>query len=263
MRRPFGGRPLSALLAAPLRRRNYRALAGAVRRYRTPVRDLWRYLSHRGSYPYRCRIRTPLTEVAPLLYGPHDMLTATEVFCKRVYPVQSEARVIVDVGANIGLSALYFLTEAPRSRLHLFEPNPALGDRLRSNLAGFADRVGIEDVALAAAGGRAEFGVEPTGRYGGIGVAGSSGTIEVECRAAGAVLGEIAREEGGIDLLKIDIEGGEVELLRSLDPELVRRIGRIHVETELDSNPLPGLVEIDREGLISTLVPIAGRGRDA
>jgi FkbM family methyltransferase len=185
------------------------------------------------------------------------MLTVTEVFCKQVYPVPSEARVIVDVGANIGISALYFLTEAPRSRVHLFEPNPLLGDRLRANLDRFEDRVEIAEAALAAAAGRARFGLEPTGRYGGIGVAGSSGTIDVECRAAGAELDAIARREGRIDLLKVDIEGGELELLRSLDPQLVRRIGAIHVETELDSNPLPGLVEIRREGLISTLRPAA------
>lgn len=256
MGRRFGRRSARSILTAPLRRRHYRALAGALRRYPTPLRNLWRYLLQRGSYPYRCRIRTPLGEIAPTLPGPHDMLTVTEVFCAGAYSVGRDAAVIVDFGANIGITALYFLTEAPGSRLHLFEPNPALARALGENLAGFADRVQLSEVAISTHEGSTEFGVEPSGRYGGIGVPGTT-PIEVPCRSATAVLEEILRAEGKIDLLKIDVEGIEIELLRSLPAELLPRIGEIQLETAYDANPLPGAFRMSRERPMSRLRPIS------
>jgi FkbM family methyltransferase len=249
-----GRRGLRRVLAAPLRRRHYRGLAGALRRYRTPGRDLWRYVSLRGSYPYRCRLRTPLGEVAPVLAGPDDIVTVHEIFCAGVYPVRPEARVIVDFGANIGISALYFLTEAPLSRVHLFEPNPALIGGLRENLAGFADRVVVNELAVSTHGGTTEFGVEPSGRYGGIGLAERTATIEVPCRPAAEVLAEVIAAEGAIDLLKIDVEGIETEILRSLDGAVLERIEAMAVETASPRNPFEGRFRMRREELVTHLI---------
>ena len=258
MRAAGGRRPASNLLRAPFRRRHYRALIASLRRYPQPARNLWRYVLQRGRYPYSCRIRTPLGEIAPTLQGPDDMLTVNEVFCVGVYPVPSEASVIVDFGANIGISALYFLTEAPDCHVHLFEPNPKLSGRLRANLARFEERIEINEVAVATYEGTTSFGLEPTGRYGGIGIPGASGEIEVPCRSANSILGRVLRDEGRIDVLKIDVEGTEIELLRSLDPNLIGRIGMIHVETGFRDNPLPDLCMMHRQGVITTLRPRNG-----
>ena len=73
-----------------------------------------RYLGGSGDYPYRCRIRTPLGVVATALYSRDDMLTVNEVFCRQDYRAGTDLRVAVDLGANIGISALYFLTRKRR-----------------------------------------------------------------------------------------------------------------------------------------------------
>ncbi len=44
------------------------------------------------------------------------------------------ARVVVDIGSNIGISALYFLTRNPACRCWLYEPVPRNVERLRANL---------------------------------------------------------------------------------------------------------------------------------
>lgn len=257
----LGGRSPSTLLAAVLRWRNYRGLAEAFRRYRSPWSDLRRYITGSGGYPYRCGIRTPTGVVAPTLFSHHDMLTVHEVFCRRVYPIDPDAAVIVDVGANIGISALYFLTEARHSRCHLFEANPTLIDRLRDNLDAFSSRVIVNELALATFDGMAEFGLEETGRYGGIGVA-APATIEVPCRSATRALGEVLAAEGEIDLLKLDVEGIEIELLRSLPTAVLDRVRAIHIETNSPHNPLPGSFEMKREGLVSSLLKPGLDGTD-
>jgi FkbM family methyltransferase len=253
MRAGTGRRRLRSVLAAPLRRRHHRALRAALHRYETPGRDLWRYLSMRGSYPYRCRLRTPAGEIAPLLHGPHDMVTLHEVFCSRTYPIDPQATVVVDFGANIGISALYFLSEAPRSRVHLFEGNPALIGRLRENLRSFGDRVVVNDVAVSAHTGMTEFGVEETGRYGGIVAPARTATIEVPCLSATEALEQVLHDEGRIDLLKIDVEGNEMVILRTLDPAVLDRVDAIVVETAVEENLLEGRFAMRRTEKISHL----------
>ena len=68
------------------------------------------------------------------------MFTVNEVFCRRDYPVPPGARSVVDIGSNIGLSALFFLTRDESCRCWLYEPVPANVERLRANLRAFADR---------------------------------------------------------------------------------------------------------------------------
>ena len=55
-------------------------------------------------------MRTPAGVVAPTLHSSHDMFTVNEVFCREDYACGPGIRTVVDVGSNIGISALYFLT---------------------------------------------------------------------------------------------------------------------------------------------------------
>jgi hypothetical protein len=86
-----------------------------------------RYLTARGEYPYVCRVRTPSGTIAPTLYSSHDILTVNEIFCRGDYRYGPDLRVAVDVGANIGISALYFLTRNSGARVYAFEPDPRRG----------------------------------------------------------------------------------------------------------------------------------------
>ena len=63
-----------------------------------------------------------------------------EIFIRRVY-VQNgitvtDGSVIVDVGANIGLFALFFASEAKHLKILCVEPLPPIYSVLRRNLAG-------------------------------------------------------------------------------------------------------------------------------
>ena len=225
----LGGRSPALIRSEIAQPSNYAALWRMLRLYRAPGRNLGRYLLGRGEYPYRCRTRTPLGEVAPTLYSHQDMLTMNEVFCRRDYAAGPELGVVVDIGSNIGISALYFLTRNDRSRCHLYEPVPENVERLRRNLAGFEDRYEVHEVAVADREGPVEFGIEPTGRYGGIGLNYES-TIEVECLEINRVLDHVIAREGRIDLLKLDTEGMELDTVRAIRPELLETIGVVYFE---------------------------------
>jgi FkbM family methyltransferase len=230
----LGNRSLRRVVAAPFARAHYRALYGMTRAYPDFVGNLRRYLTSWGEYPYRCRIRTPIGVVTPTLFTADDMRTVNEIFCRRDYKTGAGVGVVIDVGANIGLSALYFLTRNRTSRVYCFEPNPANVKRLHANLADFADRYSVEQAAIWTHDGEVPFVVEPTGRYGRVDV--DADGLAVAARELNGVLEEVLRRDRRIDVLKIDTEGSEEALVRSIHADLLERIDTVFYES---ARPLP------------------------
>lgn len=244
----IGGRPIGTVLRAVLEPRHYRAAINMVRVYPSPWREFWRYFARSGSYPYRCRVRTPLGVRGITLETPDDLLTVNEIFCRIDYGLPSDATTVVDLGSNIGVSGLYFLTRSPRVRTWLFEPDPRNVVRLRETLAGLEDRYVLEDVAVADREGVLSFGIEPTGRYGGLDVD-TGERIDVRCRHINDVLGDVLATVEVIDLLKIDTEGAELPILRAIDERYLGRIRAIVVEMEPVTEPLhPAFFDRSRRG---------------
>jgi FkbM family methyltransferase len=228
---PLGDRPLGFIAREAVRPSNWVALARMPWRYRHPFDGARRYFTPGGTYPYRCEVRTPRGVVAPALHSQHDMITVNEVFCREDYRVGDEAEVIVDIGSNIGISALYFLTRGEACHAYLYEPDPRNVARLRANLAPFAGRWQLREAAVGPEQGVVEFGREPTGRYGAVG-AQTSDILPVQCLEINRVLEEVLDSEQGVDVLKIDTEGLEAPTVAAIRPELLDRITLIYFESE-------------------------------
>lgn len=236
--RVMGGRPLGMVLRNLVAPANYLALAAMARRYERPRDAAGRYLVGRGRYPARIGVRTPLGTVRPTLWSHHDMFTVNEVFCRLDYAACPEDRRVVDVGSNIGISALYFLTRGREVRCRLFEPDARNVERLRRNLEGHEQRFSLEETAVADFDGEADFGTEASGRYGGLG-AGGEQTVRVPCRHIASVLEEAMADWDEVDLLKLDVEGMEGRLLAAIPPELLSRVRKVYVEGRRRELPIP------------------------
>ena len=210
--------------------RRYPAFADVLKRY--PAR--WRRLSVRLPRAHADGV------VAPVTYTHHDIFTVQEVFGREDYRAGDDLRVVVDIGSNIGISALYFLTRNRDARCYLYEPVPRNVERLRANLTGL--RGPLRD-GRGGRGGRrrtVQFTVEPFGRYGGIGVAGERAHRGARAGVSPTCSTRCSTREGPIDLLKIDTEGAELETVRAIRPDQLDRIETICFETSAPYNPDPG-----------------------
>jgi len=116
---------------------------------------------------------------------------------------------IIDCGANIGLSVLYFKNLYPDSVIKAFEPDKKIFKILKLNTNNFnLSNVSIVNKGVWTKNGDADF--LPDGADGGKIVAGNPG------KSLGKV--KVIRlknllEEEEVDLLKIDIEGAEIDVL--------------------------------------------------
>ena len=248
---PFGQKrtPLKVLHAF-MQPRHYHSAAAAVRTVRRPFFFLARYALGIGRYPATIALRTPIGTLSLAVNSWHDLRTIHEIFCAGDYDATASDEVIVDYGSNIGVSAAYFLSRSPDSFVYLFEPLPRNLDTLRANLAQFAGRYALEDVAVGLEDGKLEFGWEPTGRYGGIGRK-TGNYITVDVKSSNSILRRIVEERGRIDILKIDVETLEHELTEGIPPEVAAKIRTVFVEYTFKSNVLHRTHDLTHYGTIS------------
>lgn len=140
-----------------------------------------------------------------------DLSTAYELYVDEIYRPAREAglgdvRLVVDLGANVGFSVLYFARTFGRARILAFEPHPRNSSSLQRNvgLNGLESRVEIfQEAACCSPGLLRLTDSENTSR-----VSQSEGSIVVR----GTDIFERLKSEQ-VDVLKMDIEGGEYALL--------------------------------------------------
>jgi FkbM family methyltransferase len=129
-----------------------------------------------------------------------------EIYGDGIYGFVSanNAPVIVDIGANVGVSVNYFLASHPGARIYAYEADPAIFDCLKNNVADRNDRVELFNQAVWNQNTSLRFAHEGAdgGRISG------DGGIDVQAVDIREVLADKQ-----IDLLKIDIEGAEEVVL--------------------------------------------------
>jgi FkbM family methyltransferase len=193
----------------------------------------------------------------------HEIFTHDD-YLKDLPPLPRNA-VVVDAGANIGLFALRIAQACPEALLVVVEPVPSTCALLRLNLAEVAvDEVRVLEVALGEASGRTvltaytHLSANSTGRpqeKPASWVAAmrsaqpdsaaademlSTSAVEVDVVRLSQVL---PRHRSRIDLVKVDVEGAELEVLRGIDDHDWPRIAAVVVEVhDVDGR----LAEVER-----------------
>ncbi len=222
-------------------------IAKAVHNYRRPFsllaqrafgREMVTVTDRRTGLHFRC------------LRGADRMLG--EICHSRIYDIETAplrpGDVVLDVGANHGFAACWFAYHG--AQVYAFEPAPQVYELMVQNVAanGLTDRVRTFPEAISGREGRAELLISPV-------LGGGTSTLHPELAATLPITGRTevrvrslpaVIEELGLDrirLLKLDCEGSELEILRSLDPALLDRIDSMAIEYHPAVYSLVELVE--------------------
>jgi len=223
------GRTATRTLSAVTQKKHWQALARTPRVHDRPGEALKRYVFNTGDYPWTPSLRTPTGRISISTYGPQDVRTINEIFCRQDYGPGGQ-KVVVDLGANIGIASLFFATRSQETRIYASEPVPRNLERLTRNTVRFEDRITIDSRAVAPSSGTASFVIEDTGRLGGLtqwSARPTDNTIDVECVSVADLLEDILTKEGRIGLVKVDTEGSEAAIIDAIPAEQLDRIDAI------------------------------------
>jgi FkbM family methyltransferase len=155
---------------------------------------------------------------------PSDVATFWQIFYRRIYPVRTSDRLIVDAGANIGAFTLFALLNAPEADVVAVEPAPDSCARIRSLLIHHkvASRCTLHEAALASANGETTIQLDVGSQFRRSGGAGKP--------VSAVTLDSLIPTDATIDFLKMDVEGAEYDVLPSVGSATIRRIRRIALE---------------------------------
>ena len=149
-----------------------------------------------------------------------------EIFDLQIYKFNSNRPnpYIIDCGANIGLSIIYFKKLYPDAEIIAFEPDKKVFDTLRFNVESFE----LSNVTLLE---RACWNKETTLKFCSEGADGGRTAIETDSNNLIEVKAVRLREylKRPVDFLKIDIEGAEIKVLEDC-ADLLPNVEKLFVE---------------------------------
>lgn len=135
-----------------------------------------------------------------------------------------EVKTVLDIGANVGATALYFSHIFPNAQIYAFEPAPDNFAVLERNIAnskrirGFNFGLGAADAALELyhSDNPVNFGgysLHPTGSD-------TSKKVQIQVRNVATVLAELSLEN--VDVVKVDTEGAEWDILTAFPQSILQ-----------------------------------------
>ena len=168
-------------------------------------------------------------------YGlePVNYYTLDEVFTSDIYhfKCKTEQPLIVDCGANIGLSMLYFKRIFPKAKIHAFEPDTKNYEYFLKNVKSFGWETSVFPYQKLVSNTDGYEFFEELGNAGSKISKNDSGKRIEKIRLKDFLLSL----ESKINFLKIDIEGSEFDVLPDLK-SIFPKIEKMYIEFHLDKN---------------------------
>ena len=231
----------------------YMTLASALRYRGLVLRWTGKHAPRVGIVPLRLKgaiagkvwLREPGTDCGTF------MEVAIRQIYKRVTERIPDCRYVLDLGGNIGLASLFFATRFPKCQIAIVEPDKGNYELLQRNLAGlvacgrcqlFHGAVWSDNVPLVVSA-----PLEGT-EFDAIQVSCASPCLEAGVSVQGYTIASLLELSHfpHVDILKIDVEGAEVELFRG-DMVWLSKVNAITIEFHADTRQITDFDRIMRD----------------
>ncbi len=161
-----------------------------------------------------------------------DHALFTQIFIQKEYgdPVGHSVNRIIDCGANIGLAALYFLSQYPHAAITCVEPDASNFRILSMNTAPYKNITCMQKAVWHKTG-----ALHIHGRSrGAAGLMVRIAAMDEAAETEGMVLDSLVSAQQPVDILKMDIEGSEKQVLLEGDTSWISHVQTLFAELHDD-----------------------------
>ncbi len=181
-----------------------------------------------GSFPKKISVKTPIGKIELELRNYESLKTIFSIFCRLDYNIDVSKYHFIDIGANCGYSAAYFLSRNKFNTVECYEPDEENYLILKRNLSFFKDRFSTKLLGVGPKEGEVKFYITDDGKYSSTVKNKSKNIKMIQLTTLNKIL------ENKIDkkiVIKIDIEGLEKELVQSTNFNLKKNISKLIIES--------------------------------
>ena len=230
----IGKRNFSTFIKRIIKFENYIALFRFFKVHKSPFKSILNEIFSLGDYPKILHFNSPLGSKKVNLYSCDDFSTFNLIFCRQDYLFTSQQKIILDIGSNIGLSAIFWLTRSEDTVVHCYEPSTENYKKLKKNLKDFNGRFSIYQKAVSSESFSSYLNLEKTGVYNSINNLNKDKNYfqkeKCEVVSINSCLDNIIKQYGKIDVIKIDNEGEELKTVASINSKFWDYINCINVD---------------------------------
>lgn len=212
------------------------AAVGIFKVCRSPFKVLKAYASRKPIHVVELRNGLKIR----LSSSKHDISTFVVIFCRKEYGRIPKDATIIDIGANIGMFAMYAIMNGAR-RVIAVEPNMescrVLEETVRLNR--LEDKLTLLHAAIGAESGQVIY-IPKKSSPGNVSVKTPTSNPDIFEAIKTIALQDIIDQHqvDEVDILKVDCEGAEYELLPSISDDHLKKVKEIKMEFHGSETPL-------------------------
>ncbi len=246
----IGKRNLKTFLQRIFKIENYYALINFFKVHKNPIKSILIEIFSTGKYPNKLFFKTPIGLKSAMIYSANDFSTFNLIFCRKDYLISNKDRIILDIGSNIGLSTLYWVTRNKKNIVYCYEPSLQNFKRLKKNLQQFKSRVVLNREAISNKNYKSFLKIEDSGVYNSLSlnVKKISKLEPCKVRDINSCLNKIISKHKRIDMIKVDNEGEEVRTISRIDKKYWKYINCLNIDGKLVSKYVPKKFKLSKWG---------------
>ena len=248
----IGKRNLSTFFKRIIKSENYIALIRFFKVHKSPFKSILNEIFSLSKYPKILHFNSPLGSKKVNLYSSDDFSTFNLIFCRQDYLFMDHQKIILDIGSNIGLSAIFWLTRNENTIVHCYEPSTKNYEKLKKNLKDFNGRFSAYKKAVSSESFSSYLNLEKTGVYNSINNLNKDKNYfekeKCEVVSINSCLDKIIKQYGKIDVVKIDNEGEELKTVASINAKFWDYIKCINVDGVSVREYVPRIFSLSKLG---------------
>ena len=232
----IGKRPLSEVINRVFKKDLFEIIKNFFIVHKNPMQAMYEEFFTKGKYPKLIETKIGV-KIKLFSYG--DFSTFNLVFCRQDYLADKKINAVLDIGSNIGITAHYWLFKNPKVKIYCYEPSKKNFKRLTENTKKFKKNIKLKQSAVSNFNGYSKLYKSKTGVNDSIIDKVSKDFEKIKEIKINDILKKIFSNFKNLEILKIDTEGCEREILKSIDKKYFKKIRIINIEGSNYNNLVP------------------------